>query len=522
MKRILTITAMALSFVLLSSAKNTISAQPRVGVNISFQNFYDDLDPYGRWMDYPDYGYVWIPNAGPDFRPYSTNGHWVWSDDYEWMWVSDYDWGWATFHYGRWFYDSFYGWVWVPGYEWSPAWVAWRDGGDYYGWAPIRPGININIGFSIGSYNPPIDYWCFTPRRYITSRSWYNYAVPRQNNVTIINNTTIINNYNYNNNVFRTGPARRDAERYAGRINSVRFRDVNEPGRARVRGNEVSVYRPNVNRDNNRSMQPRTVQRFDRNRDVTMNDRNTGRNENGIPQRGANDNRNGRDFRTNNDNGITNRRNRDINDRTNNQGNGNNLPQGRDMEGRNNRNRNIDNNPSVPGQPGNNDRRGRDMNDRNNNNTGNGNNLPQPRDMGNRNNRNRDFGNPNNRTNDNNPTIPAQPGGNDRRSRDMNNGGNRNGNERMNMPRENPGQPRSIDRGNAPQQPRSGDMNPGRNMERRSNNNDGGGFQQRRSAPEQPRAQQQPQPQQQQQPRQFERGNNGGGGGGQENGRRRR
>ena len=73
-----------------------------------------------------------MPDADEDFQPYSTNGHWVWTDDYEWMWVSDYDWGWAPFHYGRWDNDPYYGWYWVPGYEWSPAWVAWRDGGDYY------------------------------------------------------------------------------------------------------------------------------------------------------------------------------------------------------------------------------------------------------------------------------------------------------------------------------------------------------------------------------------------------------
>jgi len=63
------------------------------------QVFYDELSRYGRWVDYPDYGYVWVPNVGDDFRPYATNGNWVYSD-YGWTWASDYDWGWATFHYG--------------------------------------------------------------------------------------------------------------------------------------------------------------------------------------------------------------------------------------------------------------------------------------------------------------------------------------------------------------------------------------------------------------------------------------
>ena len=114
---------MVLSILFLGSFNNSVSAQ-RVGISISYQTFYDELSPHGRWIDYPDYGYVWTPNMGPDFYPYSTGGHWVWTDDYEWMWVSDYSWGWAPFHYGRWFHDPFYGWMWVPGYDWSPAWVS--------------------------------------------------------------------------------------------------------------------------------------------------------------------------------------------------------------------------------------------------------------------------------------------------------------------------------------------------------------------------------------------------------------
>ena len=163
MKRILIITTLALSVMLFSSTKNTVSAQG-VDINISQQTFYDELSPHGRWIDYPDYGYVWAPDMGSDFQPYQTGGHWVWSDEYDWMWVSDYSWGWAPFHYGRWFHDPFYGWMWVPGHDWSPAWVSWRTGGDYYGWAPIRPGINISIGF--GNYNPPSNYWCFAPRQH--------------------------------------------------------------------------------------------------------------------------------------------------------------------------------------------------------------------------------------------------------------------------------------------------------------------------------------------------------------------
>src|ERR1700735_5700032 len=56
------------------------------------QVFYDELSPYGQWIDYPDYGYVWQPNVDPDFRPYVTNGSWVYSD-YRWARGSKLSWG---------------------------------------------------------------------------------------------------------------------------------------------------------------------------------------------------------------------------------------------------------------------------------------------------------------------------------------------------------------------------------------------------------------------------------------------
>lgn len=247
------------------------NAQPRMGLSINFQTFYDELSPYGDWIDYPEYGYTWRPRLGSDFRPYSTNGNWVYADD-SWMWNSDYDWGWAPFHYGRWFNDPFYGWLWVPGYDWSPAWVSWRGGGDYYGWAPIRPGISISIGF--GNYNPPYDYWTFAPCRYMTSPFISRYYHPFRNNINIFNRTTIINNYyggGRNNrydrdNYYRNGPRRTDVERYTGHIRSVSVRNTDRAGRATVSRNSVSVYRPTVSRSEGRTnYSPRNVESYDRN-----------------------------------------------------------------------------------------------------------------------------------------------------------------------------------------------------------------------------------------------------------------
>jgi hypothetical protein len=104
--------------------------------------FNDGLSPYGEWVEVGAYGRVWHPSVavvGPDFTPYTTGGQWV-STDQGWAFESSYSWGWAPFHYGRWVVEAGYGWVWVPDTVWAPAWVEWRYGGGYVGWAPMGPG----------------------------------------------------------------------------------------------------------------------------------------------------------------------------------------------------------------------------------------------------------------------------------------------------------------------------------------------------------------------------------------------
>jgi len=229
---------------------------------ITYQQFYNDLSPYGNWMNYGDYGYVWIPNQA-GFRPYYSNGHWVYTN-YGWTWASDYNWGWAPFHYGRWMQDMSYGWMWVPGYEWAPAWVSWRGGGDYYGWAPLGPGMNADI--SIGSI--PYNNWAFVPSRYISSARLNNYYVNPSRNVTIINNTTIINNNTVINNgnstrpAYNPGPPVREVEQTTGsRIRQYNLAQASKPGAPQVSNNTLRVYRPVVNQSptNSSNARPQRV-----------------------------------------------------------------------------------------------------------------------------------------------------------------------------------------------------------------------------------------------------------------------
>lgn len=223
--------------------------------DVTYQNFYDQLSPYGQWIEDPDYGYVWLPDAGPDFKPYATNGHWVYTDE-GWTWDSGYPWGWAAFHYGRWYFQDGYGWMWIPGTEWAPAWVSWRNSDEYYGWAPMGPNVSFDAAYG-GGYTPPMYYWNFVPHRYIASPQVNNYYVRETNNVTIINQTTVIRNTTVmnrpRNSRYGGGPDAGEVGRYSGAaVRPLAIRESHTPGERADNGN-LTIYRPRVNGgDNNR------------------------------------------------------------------------------------------------------------------------------------------------------------------------------------------------------------------------------------------------------------------------------
>lgn len=232
---------------------------------VSLQVFYNELQPYGTWIHHPAYGNVWIPRVGDDFVPYGTNGYWI-NTDYGNTWVSDYSWGWAPFHYGRWFYDDFYGWVWVPDTIWGPAWVAWRSGGGYYGWAPLMPGFGVSASYNYYTRIPHY-YWNFVPCRYFTYRQVYRHCVSRTTVVNVIHHTTIVTHNNTDNRKqsYFTGPSRSDIERTTNqRVQMHKINDRIRPGRTEVEGGTVSFYKPDFNRSSD--AKSRTLpERFTRN-----------------------------------------------------------------------------------------------------------------------------------------------------------------------------------------------------------------------------------------------------------------
>jgi len=226
-------------------------------IQVSFQTFYDNLAPYGQWVYDPDYGNVWVPNEAGDFRPYGSRGQWVMTE-YGNTWVSDDPWGWAVYHYGRWTYNPYYGWIWVPGYEWAPAWVSWRYGGGYAGWAPLAPGISVGV-----SYYAPDSWWIFMGPQYMYQPNCMRYWYGPSYNRNYMVHTTIINNYYIDNTTrvrYNYGPRAEVIQQTTGhpvRVYQVNHR--NRPGAPSVGRNSVSIYRPTVNPASVREARPARV-----------------------------------------------------------------------------------------------------------------------------------------------------------------------------------------------------------------------------------------------------------------------
>jgi hypothetical protein len=192
--------------------------------DVSVNFFYNNLNG-GSWIEVGNYGYCWQPDIAvndPTWRPYA-DGYWAYTDD-GWTWISYEDFGWATYHYGRWVKLAGYGWIWKPGYEWGPAWVSWRTGGNYIGWAPLPPETefvyesrpltgHLDIEFDIGPA-----YYNFCDVRYIGEPVLRTRLIPYQQNVTYITQTVNVTNITYKNKiVYNYGPDINVVNQYSSR-----------------------------------------------------------------------------------------------------------------------------------------------------------------------------------------------------------------------------------------------------------------------------------------------------------------
>ena len=130
-----------------AGAHNEVDVSVQINAVAEFE---EPLAAQGAWLEVGSYGRCWRPaHVVGGWRPY-CDGHWVLTDC-GWYWVTDEPWGWACYHYGRWVHDPRYEWVWVPDIEWAPAWVCWREGGGFVGWAPLPPHVLLRGGVIIAA-----------------------------------------------------------------------------------------------------------------------------------------------------------------------------------------------------------------------------------------------------------------------------------------------------------------------------------------------------------------------------------
>jgi hypothetical protein len=222
--------------------------------------FHEALGAYGRWIEHPRWGLVWLPAVkDPDWRPY-WRGQWVFTDDHGWLWVSDEEWGWATYHYGRWALDDDAGWLWIPGTEWAPAWVAWRFSDDHVGWAPLPPEAEWRpergeLSFDIEYYRAPrfAPVWCFVHPRFMTRPGVHRYIAPRTRNIHLVSRTRPVIDYTLvEQRILNKGVDVRLVERATRRpITPVKLRESETPREHGLRRGDhpvVSVYRPKLTR----------------------------------------------------------------------------------------------------------------------------------------------------------------------------------------------------------------------------------------------------------------------------------
>lgn len=229
---------------------------PRYGGEVRIEIFHDALSPYGDWVLLADYGWIWIPGDMPvGWRPY-THGQWLYTN-LGWTWSSYWTWGWAPFHYGRWIHHHHHGWIWIPGRHWAPAWVAWRSGPGWYGWAPLPYGARWSVEFGLQLSH--IDFsvaiaphsWIFVGDRHLLAPDLRSHIVAPERNAGLFKSTRDVTVYrNHDRWIAERGLEVAQVERSLGRqVPRYRLEDLRRPPSGQLEpanGTVHKLYRPRV------------------------------------------------------------------------------------------------------------------------------------------------------------------------------------------------------------------------------------------------------------------------------------
>ena len=224
----------------------TAGPPPPVATNPMIGGFYDELSPYGRWVDC-NYGQCWVPGqVAADWQPYS-NGQWI-STEYGWTWVSSDPWGASPYHYGTWASIPGYGWSWVPGTVWAPAWVTWSYSNSYVGWAPLPPTMVMGASGYVGS--PVVvnqTQYVFVTTNNFVGRNVASVRIPPQQSAQIFGQTRPVTGFSVSGGIVRnTALPMATIERAAGgRIETRSIQTAGTEPRAVSRGTaKLAVVAP--------------------------------------------------------------------------------------------------------------------------------------------------------------------------------------------------------------------------------------------------------------------------------------
>ena len=221
------------------------AAKAQVDVNVTIGGFYDELTPYGQWVDC-SYGQCWVPSrVAADWQPYS-NGQWIFTE-YGWTWVSNDPWGSSPYHYGTWTSIEGYGWAWVPGTVWAPAWVTWSYSDSYVGWAPLPPTVVFGASGYAGS--PVVvsqTQYVFVPTNRFVGTNVTTVRIPAQQSAEIFRQTKPITGFAVSGGIVRNTALPMETIQRAGggKIETRSIQTAGTAPRAVSAGGHLAVVAP--------------------------------------------------------------------------------------------------------------------------------------------------------------------------------------------------------------------------------------------------------------------------------------
>ncbi|CAN0443801.1 unnamed protein product, partial [Phaeothamnion confervicola] len=177
--------------------------------------------------------------------------------EHGWYWESEEEFGWVVYHYGRWLLDQRYGWLWVPGREWGPAWVAWREGEEAIGWAPLPPEAEfdgqVDGAYTFDTLDQPryAPMWMFVAPAMLALPMVYRHFYPPNRSTYYFGRSRFATFYSFRDRrVFNRGIDRRVIERHSSRpVPVLQIRPMNTPrdlgrGRGGTERGAIGIYRP--------------------------------------------------------------------------------------------------------------------------------------------------------------------------------------------------------------------------------------------------------------------------------------